>query len=182
MPGCSKGAMAMDEPSALDGIVIRQVVEDDLPHLLCEENAVYLRFMFQSAFDSMRRGEQLLWVAEHVTDGIIGQLIVQFNSMRAQLADGTRRAYFYSFRVHPQWRRRGVGSYLLQHLEEDLRQRGFRMLTLTVEKNNEAARRLYERHGYHVVGTEMVNRHTNKVNGRWQEAEELAWRMEKQLF
>ena len=102
----------MDEmPLSLKGIIIRQVVEGDLPHLLCEENAVYLRFMFQSAFDSMRRGEQLLWVAEHATDGIIGQLIVQFNSIRAQLADGTRRAYFYSFRVHPQWRRRGVGSW-----------------------------------------------------------------------
>jgi len=86
----------MDEQtSALTGIVIRQAAEDDLPHLLCEANAVYLRFMFQSAFDSMRRGEQLLWVAEHATDGIIGQLIVQFNSMRAQLADGTSLFLFF---------------------------------------------------------------------------------------
>jgi ribosomal protein S18 acetylase RimI-like enzyme len=54
--------------------------------------------------------------------------------------------------VRPQWRGRGVGSVLLTGLVERATARGMRALSLSVEDGNHAARALYERHGFRVVG------------------------------
>jgi len=55
--------------------------------------------------------------------------------------------------VHPDARRRGVAAGLLDAAEETLRKRGIRKLTLRVLSTNEAAIRLYERHGFVREGT-----------------------------
>jgi ribosomal protein S18 acetylase RimI-like enzyme len=55
--------------------------------------------------------------------------------------------------VHPDARRHGVASGLLDAAEETLRERGTRKLTLRVLSTNEAAIRLYERHGFVREGT-----------------------------
>jgi len=57
-----------------------------------------------------------------------------------------------SMAVRPQWRGRGVGSVLLTGLVERATARGMRALSLSVEDGNRAARALYERHGFRVVG------------------------------
>jgi ribosomal protein S18 acetylase RimI-like enzyme len=55
--------------------------------------------------------------------------------------------------VHPDTRCRGVAAGLLDTAEETLRERGTRKLTLRVLSTNEAAIRLYERHGFVREGT-----------------------------
>ncbi len=50
--------------------------------------------------------------------------------------------------VHPDARRHGVAAGLLDAAEETLRERGTRKLTLRVLSTNQAAIRLYERHGF----------------------------------
>jgi len=55
--------------------------------------------------------------------------------------------------VHPDARRHGVAAGLLDAAEEMLRERGTRRLTLRVLSTNEAAIRLYERHGFVREGT-----------------------------
>jgi ribosomal protein S18 acetylase RimI-like enzyme len=55
--------------------------------------------------------------------------------------------------VHPEARRRGVATGLLDTAEATLRERGTRKLTLRVLSTNEAAIRLYERHGFVREGT-----------------------------
>jgi ribosomal protein S18 acetylase RimI-like enzyme len=57
-----------------------------------------------------------------------------------------------SMAVRAPWRGRGVGSALLTGLVERGRASGWRGLSLSVEDGNDAARRLYERHGFRVVG------------------------------
>ena len=167
----------------LSRVVIRKAVESDLPHMRGESNAPYLQFLFQTAYQGMLRGEQVLWVAEHAgIAGLVGQVFVQFKSVRETLADGVERAYFYSFHVAEPYRRNGLGSHLLNWLENDLRGRGFSLVTLTVEKENTQARRLYERHGYRLVGEEVVNVRSERVDEVWTRIEEYAWRMEKPLF
>jgi len=55
--------------------------------------------------------------------------------------------------VHPDARRHGVAASLLDAAEETLRKRGIRKLTLRVLSTNQAAIRLYERHGFLREGT-----------------------------
>ena len=66
--------------------------------------------------------------------------------------------------VHPDARRRGVAVSLLDAAEETLRERGTRKLTLRVLSTNEAAIRLYERHGFVREGT---LREEFCINGRF---------------
>lgn len=172
----------VDHERDLEDLVIRIAEERDLPLMGGESDEPYLQFLFQTAFAAMQRGEQVMWVAELPgQEELLGQVFVQFQSVRPTLADGVDRAYFYSFHVVPVYRGMGVGTRLLETIEEDLRKRGFSLVTLTVDKKNDRARLLYERNGYHVVGEEVVNVHSEKVNCRWVRIEELAWRMEKRI-
>ncbi|NSW53141.1 MAG: GNAT family N-acetyltransferase [Anaerolineae bacterium] len=172
----------MGDPNlVLPGLVIRTAQEHDLPLLRGESDEPYLQFLFQTAYAAMQRGEQVMWVADLPGNGIVGQVFVQFQSVRPTLANGVDRAYFYSFHVVPEYRGKGVGTRLLQTVESDLQSRGYALVTLTVDKQNERARLLYERNGYHVVGEEVVNVNSEKVNCRWVRIEETAWRMEKRI-
>ena len=54
--------------------------------------------------------------------------------------------------VHPDFRRRGIAEALVAGLEEQLRQRGSKALTLEVRDSNEPAIALYEKLGFAQVG------------------------------
>ncbi len=162
-------------------IVIRNAYRNDLPAL--EWNGEYQKFrvLYQDVYQSSLRGEAVIWIAEHKLHGIIGQLFVQLVSTRKELADGLNRAYLYGFRIQPTYRGRGIGSEMLKVAESDLRDRGYRCISLNVSKENEEAMLLYERNGYAVVAAEP---------GRWsfvddlgirREVYEPAWRMEKDI-
>ncbi len=55
--------------------------------------------------------------------------------------------------VHPDARRAGIASAMLVVAEQDLRTRGIKKLFLEVAENNAPARKLYERAGFHQIGT-----------------------------
>jgi ribosomal protein S18 acetylase RimI-like enzyme len=52
--------------------------------------------------------------------------------------------------VHPEWQGRGLGGYLLDHLESIAREQGRTSMVLTVNRRNQRARAVYERRGYSV--------------------------------
>ena len=54
--------------------------------------------------------------------------------------------------VHPDFRRRGIAEMLVAALEEQLRQRGSKMLLLEVRDSNVPAIALYEKLGFHQAG------------------------------
>ena len=60
--------------------------------------------------------------------------------------------YITELHVHPQHRNRGIGGAALEYAEAEARQSGHAQMTLLVTTVN-PARRLYERHGFHVVET-----------------------------
>ncbi len=57
-----------------------------------------------------------------------------------------------NFAVRPEWRGRGLGSALLQHVLGEGRRLGAPKATLEVRRSNEPAVRLYERAGFRQAG------------------------------
>ncbi len=56
----------------------------------------------------------------------------------------------FSLAVLPEYRGRGIGTKLLQHYLEEVKQQGFRKVSLSVDASNPASK-LYERLGFKVV-------------------------------
>jgi ribosomal protein S18 acetylase RimI-like enzyme len=168
----------MDKSQA---IIIRKLRAPDLPALEWEGELIHFRNLFAQAYEQYQQGEAVLWVAENPSLGIIAQLFVQLDSHRRELANGHNRAYIYGFRVRSAYRNLGIGSQLLETAEKDLKNKGYQSVTLNVGKHNPNAKRLYERLGYRVIGSEP---------GRWSYLDHLgrrihvcepAFRMEKRL-
>jgi ribosomal protein S18 acetylase RimI-like enzyme len=157
----------------------RTLVQDDLAALEWDGEYTHFRRLYREVYQSASQGKAVMWVATLPTAGLIGQLFVQLVSARLELADGKRRAYLYGFRVKNQYRRLGIGSYMLEQAEADLLQRGFSRVSLNVGRNNPDARRFYERHGYHVTGKETGRWSYLDDHGQRHEVVEPAWRMEK---
>ena len=175
----------------LDQVTIRLLKQPDLPALEWEGEYSHFRRVYSDAYERAKSGRSVLWVAEfdepvstlrmQLPSRIIGQLFVQLTCDRPDLADGTHKGYIYAFRIRPSYRGGGLGTRMLSIAETDLKQRGFGVATLNVAQVNRDARRLYERLGYHVVGSDPGRWSYPDEKGYWHFVEEPAWRMEKLL-
>jgi len=165
----------------IKNVVIRNLVSTDLPGLEWEGEFTHFRRVYAEAYQRALRGLSILWVADLPPKGIIGQVFIQLICDRLELADGQQRAYLYSFRVRPAYRSSGLGSRILQVVENDLRLREYEIVTLNVAKDNNRAQKLYERFGYRIVAHEPGVWSFVDDHGAWQQVEEPAWRMEKIL-
>ncbi|MBD3412882.1 MAG: ribosomal-protein-alanine N-acetyltransferase [Candidatus Aminicenantes bacterium] len=58
-----------------------------------------------------------------------------------------------NFAVHPDQRRKGMGSSVLGRMLGIMKQRGARIVTLEVRESNNSARALYRRFGFEEAGT-----------------------------
>ena len=169
------------EPVWVSQVEIRPLVQGDLPALEWDGEYAHYRRLYRDIYRGVRKGTALMWVADLHGVGIIGQVFVHLKSMRRELADGVTRAYVYGFRVRSQYRGFGIGTRLLQTVEDDLAKRRYFWITLNVSRQNEDARRFYERHGYRVVAPEAGNWSYLDEQGRRHEVNEPAWRMEKRI-
>lgn len=171
----------MPSPALPGPVEIRTLRMPDLPALEWDGEYRHFRRLYREIYQSTCLGKAVMWVADLDGVGVIGQVFVQLDSARKELADGSTRGYVYGFRVQPPYRSLGIGGRMLQTLETDLAARRYNWVTLNVGRDNPDARRFYERHGYTVVAAEP---------GRWSylddenqrhEVHEPAWRMEKPL-
>ena len=165
----------------LSRISFRTAAESDLVALEWNGEYSHYRHLYQEIFQSAQNGEAILWLAELIDAGIIGQLFVQLNSVRMELADGVTRAYLYAFRIKPSYRRNGIGSYMLSFVDNNLVDRGYQYICLNVSRDNAEARQLYERSGYRIIAAEAGYWHYIDNQGKRQYVHEPAWRMEKAL-
>jgi ribosomal protein S18 acetylase RimI-like enzyme len=162
-----------------ESVIVRQLRKGDLQALEWNGEFTHFRRLYRQSFESANRGRSVLWVIEYPGKGIIGQLFVQLESGRKELADGSQRAYIYAFRVQPAYRNHGIGTSVLLFVEKDLRARGFKSVTLNVNRENAGARRLYEHLGYQVVADEPGIWSYIDHEGRTRHVNEPSWRMEK---
>jgi len=78
----------------------------------------------------LRRGDDLLLVAEY-NNRIIGTAMGGWDGWRANI---------YRLAVLPQYRRQGIGRALVREIEERLRLKGVRKISIMVEGNDELAK------------------------------------------
>lgn len=165
----------------LGRILIRQAAWQDLTALEWDGEFTHFRRLYQEIYQSASRGKALMWVADLPGDEIVGQLFVQLDSSRSELANGKNRAYVYGFRVKSAYQGEGIGTRLLMTVEDDLRLRKFEWITLNVSRTNLDARRFYDRLGYHVVAADPGQWTYVDDQGVKRQVNEPAWRMLKRL-
>lgn len=171
----------IQELSPVNKIKIRHIMKDDLPALEWNGEFRHFRKVYADAYQRVLNGLSLIWVLELPDTGIIGQLFVQLKCDRPELADGKNKAYMYAFRIQPVFRSQGFGERMMQVIQNDLWQRGFKTLTLNVAKDNLRAQKLYLRLGFAITADEPGNWSYPDDRGIWQQVHEPAWRMEKYL-
>lgn len=147
-----------------------------------EGEYAHFRRLYKSCYERSKMGITMIWLAELKDKGIIGQCIIQLNCDRPELADGKQRAYLFGLRVRSAYRNCGLGTQIIQAIEDDLVHRGYRALTLNVAKENPNAMRLYNRLGFLIVAFEPGIWSYQDQNDQWHTVKEPAWRMEKRLF
>lgn len=133
---------------------IRIATEDDLDSLLSLEKICYKEETFQK-----KQIKYLLLKAKSVVlvtekkGKIIGSIIIL-------LRKTILNARIYSLNVHPEYRRLGIASSLMDFSFDILRKRGFKNITLEVGINNQAAQNLYRSKGF-VVDKTLYNYYKN---------------------
>lgn len=164
-------------PSA---IVIRPLIEADLPTLEWDGEYTHYRLAFREMWNDMQRNQRWLLGA---FDGrlMAGQIFVQFWSSDARYADGDKRGYVYALRVKPAWRGQGLGTQLIYAAEAVLRERQFNRVSIAVAKDNLGALRLYQRLGYSTFAEDPGVWYFTDVNGIARHMEEPCWVLEKRL-
>ena len=170
-----------DVGSDFNKVIIRRMTREDLPALEWGGEFAHFRNLYLGLYRRMLHGTADAWVAESSTNGIVGQVFLQLESDRPELADGWNRAYLYSFRIKPAYRNKGMGTKMVKIVEDYLTRRHFTRLTLNVARDNPDALRLYYRLGFQIVAEEPGIWSYVDHLGKYHTVEEPSWRMEKKL-
>ncbi|MCR4436221.1 MAG: ribosomal protein S18-alanine N-acetyltransferase [Clostridiales bacterium] len=86
--------------------------------------------------------------AMYFTAGVNGK-IVGYAGMWKVFDEG----HITNVAVHPEFRRSGVGSALIEYLIETAKENGIARMTLEVRRSNLAAQKLYRKYGFKECGT-----------------------------
>ena len=126
-------------------ITIRPCQRSDLQDLEWFGMFSQMREVSLSAFSRYEWGEIMMFVAE-TNQFPVGQVWVDLVKLRADSI-----GVIWALRVMPPLHNFGIGSRLIATAESLLRNQGYEIAELGVEKTNPHAKRLYERLGYRVV-------------------------------
>jgi GNAT superfamily N-acetyltransferase len=134
----------------LDGFI-----PDDMPSLplpifmlQIQENRVYkLEKFMENVLERYCDGSDFC-IAETENGIVLGAVDISDKEMKSAAHNITEGLYLSSMVVDPAYRRLGIASELLQAAENQAVARGAACMWLFVQKDNDAAMALYERHGY----------------------------------
>lgn len=124
-------------------IVIREMRVEDIPAVVEIENLSFsIPWSSRSFMSEIYKPYSIARVA------IIGDRVVGYICAERIIDE----AHILNLAVHPDFRRMGIGRFLVSRVLEELRKTGCRYIYLEVRVSNIAARRLYERFRFKVVG------------------------------
>jgi ribosomal protein S18 acetylase RimI-like enzyme len=156
-------------------VVVRTCRAEDLPALEWFGQFTHHRQVFTEAFARHLRGENLMLVAD-LNGFPVGQAWIDLTKRRADSV-----GYVWAVRVFSILRNLGLGTALMATAENLLQERGFAIAEVGVEKDNAAARRLYERLGYRVVRGLVEEYQYTPPGGAPTVQQVEQWLMHKQL-
>lgn len=143
-----------------DGITVRLCRKDDLPAIEWDGRFTPHRRIIEETFGSQGRGENIMLVAQDAAGFPVGQVWVNVAERREKQV-GT----LWALRVHPDRQGRGIGTRLVNAAEDVLRRLGCAWAELDVEKDNDAAMRLYQRLGYRIAAANESTTHYTTPDG-----------------
>lgn len=122
---------------------VRPMRNADLDVVMGIEQASFSTPWSRNSFlNLLGRGDADLWVA--VLNGtVVAYSVVWYVAAEAELGN---------LAVSPDWRRHGMGSWLLDWSIEKARERGVERMFLEVRVSNQSAQELYEQRGFVQVG------------------------------
>ena len=161
--------------------IIRPLLETDLPRLEWDGEFKHFRKLYRQHYQNSCSGSTLIFIAESETGHLAGQVFVLLYSREKSIADGIKRAYVFSFRVKPQYRKIGLGTSIMKFTEDNLLNRGYSEIRLNVAKENLEALHLYKTLGYRIIGSDPGIWNYQDHEGVWQSVREPAWQMLKLL-
>jgi len=124
-------------------IFIREMQEQDIPEILEIERMSFTTPWSETAFfNEIHKHYSIKRVA--VLEGyIIGYTIANYI-----ISEG----HILNLAVHPDFRRRGIATVLVEEVLNGLREKGCKFSFLEVRASNIGAKKFYERFGFRVVG------------------------------
>jgi ribosomal-protein-alanine N-acetyltransferase len=123
---------------------IRALAADDVDAVAAIERAIYPNPWRRDDFAELVDAPgALAWVAEDTSVGIVGYAVAWIAADEAELAN---------LAVAAGWQRQGIGARLVDVACRTAHRRGARTMWLDVRVSNAAARSLYSRRGFRVVG------------------------------
>lgn len=122
---------------------IRRMQDSDLDMVMEIERESFSTPWNRGTFRGLlQRSDASLWVAQ-VGEHVVGYAVVWYLFREAELGN---------LAVAPGWRRRGLGTQLLDWTLQKARERGTERIFLEVRVGNRTAQQLYERYGFSQVG------------------------------
>ena len=121
-------------PSDYKGAVPRSIIYDDP---LC-----------RAAFEGFGTREDDIALAATINDKLIGACWVRTTNEYGHIDEETPS---FSIALYKAYRGNGIGTALMQTMLDELRDKGFRQASLSVQKENPAVR-FYERLGFEIIG------------------------------
>ncbi|MCR8455496.1 MAG: ribosomal protein S18-alanine N-acetyltransferase [Candidatus Korarchaeota archaeon] len=129
------------------GIIIRKAMLQDLPDIYTIE-----KLSFKAPYSR----QYLIFLLANADVFIVAQLgnrIVGYSCGMLENYKGDLLGHVYSVAVHPEYRRMGLGTLLMQKTIEEFKRLGARAIRLECRVSNTGAIRLYEKLGFRIVST-----------------------------
>jgi ribosomal protein S18 acetylase RimI-like enzyme len=144
-------AVSMALPPALSAEAsrVRAATRDDLAAAATLEQTCFKNYQLSlKRLQYLQKAPTALFVVAETDGAVVGEGIALIRRHKSGCLTGR----IYSLAVSDQCRGRKIGGRLLETMVEGLLARGVQRIFLEVESDNDSAIRLYQRHGFRLIG------------------------------
>ena len=128
-------------------MLIRKATEEEMLALWGYQNKHTASATARFFYDNIAIGNAVFWTVDNNGE-LVGELYAFLNLDDKDFADGQATAYLCAFRIKEEYRGRGNGSRLMETTLAELKDIGFRKVTIGVGSDEPQNLRLYRRLGF----------------------------------